>query len=172
VSVEAAAADGARSHEEVRGKVARLSLGEKTALVKVAKIYARKTRYEYEDLIQECFERVLSGRRQWPQNVPSVVFFTGVMRSIAWEWKSVALPEDAQAIDTGAPERNANSAIDATKLIGIFEDDPIARKLVIAIMDGAKGEELQVLSGLGKTEYESKRTKIRRRIEKFIDAGG
>jgi hypothetical protein len=34
-------------------------------------------------------------------------------------------------------------------------------------MEGARGQELQDLCGLGKTEYESKRTKIRRRIEKL-----
>jgi hypothetical protein len=37
------------------------------------------------------------------------------------------------------------------------------------MMDGARGEELQALSGPGKVAYESKRTKIRRRVEKFFD---
>ena len=35
------------------------------------------------------------------------------------------------------------------------------------MMEGARGQELQQLSGLSKTDYESKRTKIRRRIEKL-----
>jgi hypothetical protein len=35
------------------------------------------------------------------------------------------------------------------------------------MMEGARGAELQELSGLDKIDYESKRTKIRRRIEKF-----
>jgi len=35
--------------------------------------------------------------------------------------------------------------------------------------DGARGKALQQASGLSPTEYESKRKKIRRRIEKFIE---
>jgi hypothetical protein len=45
-------------------------------------------------------------------------------------------------------------------------DDPIARNMV-AVMGGARGEELQAISGLGEVAYASKRTKIRRRVEMF-----
>jgi hypothetical protein len=72
--------------------------------------------------------------------------------------------------DVAVQERNANAAIDAMRIIALFDDDTIAMKMVIAMMDGARGEELLSISGLGKTEYESKRTKIRRRIEKFFAA--
>lgn len=167
-----AADAGARSEGEVRDAIGRLTPGDKTAMMKIAKIYARKTRYDFEDLVQEAFERILSGRRQWPRDLPSVVFFAGVMRSIAWEWRDAPPPQEIDNVDAGAPERNANSAIDATKIVGIFHDDPIAQRIVVAMMDGARGEELQALSTLGKIEYESKRTKIRRRIEKFFDAQG
>ena len=67
-------------------------------------------------------------------------------------------------------ERNANAAIDAAKIVAMFRDDPVARNMVAAMMDGARGEELEAISRLGKVAYESKRTKIRRRIEKFFDA--
>ena len=33
--------------------------------MKIARLYARKTPYDKEDLIQEAFARVLSGRRAW-----------------------------------------------------------------------------------------------------------
>ena len=72
--------------------------------------------------------------------------------------------------DLKMEERNANAAIDAAKIVALFDDDPVARNMVAAMMDGARGEELQAISGLGKVAYESKRTKIRRRIEKFFDA--
>jgi hypothetical protein len=39
--------------------------------------------------------------------------------------------------------------------------------IVRGMMEGARGQELQELSGLDGTDYESKRTKIRRRIEKL-----
>jgi hypothetical protein len=44
----------------------------------------------------------------------------------------------------------------------------MARKIVIAMMRGAKGAELQAFSGLDTADYESKRTNIRRRIENFF----
>jgi hypothetical protein len=53
------------------------------------------------------------------------------------------------------------------KIIKAFDDDPIAQKILVAIMKGARGEELLKLSGLSPTDYASKRKKIRRRIEKL-----
>jgi hypothetical protein len=59
------------------------------------------------------------------------------------------------------------ASIDMAKIVAMFADDLVAQKIVIAMMEGARGEELQRSSGLGKVEYESKRKKIRRRIEKL-----
>jgi DNA-directed RNA polymerase specialized sigma24 family protein len=158
------------SVSEVEHAVASLSDGERTALTKIARLYARKTPYDNEDLIHEAFARVLSGRRAWTKGTGPVLFLGGVIRSIAWEWKNEGPLEVTASTDLKIEERNANAVIDAAKIIALFEDDPIARNMVAAMMGGARGEELQAISGLGKVAYESKRTKIRRRIEKFFDA--
>jgi hypothetical protein len=50
--------------------------------------------------------------------------------------------------------------IDVMKIIALFDDDPVAQKIVIAMMDGTGGEELEQLSGLNSTEYETKRKKF------------
>ena len=50
---------------QVERALASLSDGEKIALMKIARLYARKTPYDKEDLIQEAFARVLGGRRAW-----------------------------------------------------------------------------------------------------------
>src|SRR5215468_5102176 len=50
---------------QVERALASLSDGEKFALMKIARLYARKTPYDKEDLVQEAFARVLSGRRAW-----------------------------------------------------------------------------------------------------------
>jgi hypothetical protein len=97
------------------------------------------------------------------------LFLGGVIRSIAWEWKSEGPLDTVPSTDLKMEERNANTAIDAAKIVALFEDDAIARNMVAAMMGGARGEELQAISGLGKVAYESKRAKIRRRIEKFFD---
>ena len=139
----------------------------KTALIKVARIYATKARYGHEDLIQEAYMRVLGGKREWPKAVATVPFLCGVMRSIAWDWRVEGHQElDVEAV--GYEDRTVESRIDIEKIIKGFSDDPIAQKMIIAMMDGARGEELRQVSGLTETAYESKRTKIRRRLEKLV----
>jgi RNA polymerase sigma-70 factor (ECF subfamily) len=145
-----------------------LSDRDKSALLKVARTYARtrQTRYDYEDLLHEAITRVLEGGRKWPTAVPFMAFMCGVMRGIAWDWRGEvqnADPEEA----TGPAEGDAIASIDAQKLVALFDDDPIAQKLIIGMMEGARGEELWEASGLTKTDYESKRKKIRRRIERL-----
>jgi hypothetical protein len=152
---------------EITNAINALRDGEKTAIVKIARLYARKTRYGHEDLLQEAYCRVLDGRRGWLRGVPAILFFRGVMRSIAWEWKTEFTNEDIDIGDEGALERGTLAKIDVMKILALFDDDPVARKIVLGMMDGARGEELQESSGLNPTEYESKRKKIRRRIEKL-----
>ena len=52
-------------------------------------------------------------------------------------------------------------------MLALFDDDPIAQKIFVAMLEGAKGEELRELSGLAPKDYETKRTKMRRRLEKM-----
>ena len=79
------------SLSEVERAMASLSDGEKTALTKMARLYARKTPYDKEDLIQEAFARVLSGRRAWTKGIGPVLFLGGVIRI------SAALPGNGRA---------------------------------------------------------------------------
>ena len=62
------------SISEVGHAVASLSDGERIALTKIARLYARKTPYDKEDLIQETFARVFSGRRAWTKGTDPVLF--------------------------------------------------------------------------------------------------
>jgi DNA-directed RNA polymerase specialized sigma24 family protein len=163
----AAPAAATLSRIEVAAAVRALTAGDKTALTKLARLYAKKTPYGHEDLLQEALCRVLAGTRAWPRGAQPLPFLWGVVRSIAWEWKR-ELPDKApDGADAGAEERRANASIDVAKVIALFDDDPVAQAIVRGMMEGARGQELRDLSGLGKTDYESKRTKIRRRVEKL-----
>jgi hypothetical protein len=144
-----------------------LSAEHKTLLVKIAKAYAWKTRYGYEDLIQEALTRVLEGKRAWPRKLPIVVFLRGVMRSIASDWAPESLDDSVEVDDIGFVNHAAAARIDAQKMLSLFDDDPIAGKIFVAMLEGAKGEELRAVSGLAPRDYETKRTKMRRRIEKW-----
>jgi DNA-directed RNA polymerase specialized sigma24 family protein len=152
---------------EILEAVTTLTARHKTALVKLARAYAMKTSFGHEDLLHEAYMRVLDGRREWPRSVAVVPFLAGVMRSIAWDWQAERRNEGGELVDDiGYEDQTAAVRIDIRKIIALFDDDPVAQKMVIALLDGARGEELRELSGLNKTEYESKRAKIRRRIEK------
>lgn len=154
---------------EIAALVKALTHGQKTALVKVARLYARKTTYEYEDLLQEAFSRVLAGDRTWRRDLPAVTFFSGVMRSIAWEWRrnDGSFVEEFELSDEGVEARGVIARLDVQRVLSLFDDDTVARKLAVQMMVGTKAEELQAAFGLSSTEYESKRKKIRRRIEKL-----
>jgi DNA-directed RNA polymerase specialized sigma24 family protein len=100
---------------QVERALASLSKGEKIALMKIARLYARKTPYDKEDLVQEALARVLGGRRAWTKGTGPVLFLGGVIRSIAWEWKSEGPPHGTPSTDLNMEERNANAAIDAAR---------------------------------------------------------
>jgi len=133
--------------------------------MKIAAKYAKLTPYEAEDLLQEAKLRALGERRKWPRGLPATTFFWGVMRSIAWEWKRKDDRLDEDIGDKGAGEGTILGGIHAMEIIKAFDDDPIAKTILLAMRAGSRGEELLKLSGLSPTDYESKRRKIRRRIE-------
>jgi len=155
------------SGAEIVEALGSLSDGEKTALAKIARLYAWKTPYDHQDLLQEAICRVLDGKRTWRKDLPAVPFLGGVMRSIASEWKHDPLERDADIGDQGAAARAVMSKMEMTQLLALFEDDPVSQKLLLGMMEGARGEELQRSCGLEQTDYESRRRKIRRRIEKL-----
>jgi DNA-directed RNA polymerase specialized sigma24 family protein len=167
-AVELEPSTATRSLTEVASALKALGDADKTALMKIARIYAARTCYGAEDLLQEAMCRLLSGARIWPRHVALIALLAGVMRSLAWEWRQQAATEAADATDLKSGEAHAIATIDIGRIIALFDDDAIAQKIVIAMLQGARGQELQELSNLGKTEYESKRTKIRRRIEKLM----
>src|SRR5262249_21363814 len=142
------------SQPELVAAIAQLTAGEKIAIMKIARLYARGTPFDHEDLIHEAFARVLEGRRTWPPHLSAVKFFGGVLRSIAGEWRRDRhgeVPTVEPATHPGAPD----AALDAQRVVALFDDDPVAKRIVLAMMEGARGEELQAVSGLNGTEYQS-----------------
>jgi DNA-directed RNA polymerase specialized sigma24 family protein len=156
------------SNQEIAAAIQALTDADKTAVVKIARFYSQRSQYAHEDLLQEAICRVLEGRRAWPRELSGRIFLGGVMRSIAWEWKSELVDTELDASDDGAAERGANAWLDAKSIVAQFNDDPPAQKIVVGMMEGLRGEELEQASGLTDTEYQSKRKKIRRRLEKMM----
>lgn len=164
-----------KSQNEVLASLKSLTHGQKTALMKIARLYAKATLYDHQDLMQEAFKRVLSGERKWPTDLPTVPFFRGVIRSVAYRWSKEKrkrkddLPiENEELGDEGAQARGVIAKLDVERVLSLFDDDPKAKCIVVEMMNGAKGEGIMDLCGLSQTEYENKRKKIRRRIEKLL----
>jgi DNA-directed RNA polymerase specialized sigma24 family protein len=184
------------SKAEIIKALQKLTATERTGLVKIAKLYSTRTRYDHEDLINEAFVRVLDGRRVWKVGEPAAKFFYLVIKSIAWEWGRRSEVEVAEDI-VDPNVRDPGPMIDAENLrvhlaeffhgdpnlqktvwdmmrglelqelevVALFRDDLAALRMVMSMMTGVRGEELQAVSGLTKVEYETKRKKIRRRLE-------
>lgn len=169
------------SPTEVIAAIKALTIEEKTAINKIARFYAAKWHRiaDHDDLLHEAFIRVIDQRRAWPRDLPAIVFFHGTIKSIVSETKfeflsqgvdeEVADRADSQAsVERWREEEAAKNAAEyRAEVLGCLVDDPVAQKIVIGIMDGRRGEELRAESGLSETEYDSKRRKIRRRIEKL-----
>jgi DNA-directed RNA polymerase specialized sigma24 family protein len=164
--IEDEASRAAPSKAELSAIIQSLSEADKIALMKIARLYARRTPDDPDDLLQEAICRVLSGRRVWARGTPVRLFLAGVMRSIAWEWKSEPHEPLDDVPDPGCGEPPVEEREEIKEILAKFDDDPVAQKIVLLMMQGARGEELQRSIGLDKIEYESKRRKIRRRIEK------
>jgi hypothetical protein len=173
-----------------------LSDEEKTALLKIAALYARATPYDAMDLFNEAVCRLLSGERKWPKGLPALVVIGGVIRSIAWSWRTRKIPSDDPTELDGAPMApSQESATDLAQFIAWMvdrlKDDAVALAVLPRIMVGDKGKELlppiaailnsdahvAARGGRKATEAELAReldriqTRIRRLIEKHCQEG-
>jgi hypothetical protein len=165
------------SEAEIRSEISSLTAGERTKLIKTASYYAWKGRISFEEpdeLFHEAICRVLDRKREWPRDLEKLRLLAGVIKSIAGDRKreqalkrTVPLDEEREVGDEGTEARGIRAKLDLKRIMSLFDDDPIAQKMLMGMADGIRGEDLERASGLSPTEYESKRKKIRRRIEKL-----
>jgi len=177
------------SEGEILKEIRSLTAGDRTKLMKIASYYLWKGKISFEEpdeLVHEAIDRVLTKKREWPRSLEKIRFLAGVIKSIAGDRRrtlrrdlkrtvpseqmdKVKDPRHRGTFDHEGPEaRGIMAKIDLQRIVtSYFDDDPIAQKILLGIADGARGEDLEEASGLSPTEYESKRKKIRRRIEKL-----
>jgi hypothetical protein len=79
-------------------------------------------------------------------------------------------PDVSPNIEEQIGERQDSGAMQAALLL-LFIDDGVARDIIDGIWAGLSGEELREFSGFNKTEYDSKRKKMHRRIAKEYPNG-
>lgn len=180
----------ARTTDELVDAIQHLSDADWIRLRKVARIYSSSRLIDEQDLLQEAFRRAIDGSRNCPANVDVVRFLAEAMRSIAHgerekhEKRPALIPianhsNSENEIDPPEPGHDpeesfvSNQEIDIIKktILSVVEDDEIAQIILEGMMEGMEGKDLRDLTGLGKTDYESKRKLIRRRIEKGFPRG-
>lgn len=149
----------------------------------IARLYARGLPPEgvWEDLLQEALTRIFAGSRRRPERVAVVAFVAGVLRSLrAHHWRRVRreLRDDQLRLDQPGDESIADRLIDQTPgperaldarqqlalIRMLFADDAPALQIIDGIAQGLSAERIRLSTGLSKTEYNSARRRIRRRV--------
>jgi hypothetical protein len=170
---------GHYSVAEAREAIVRLTAGEKTKLLTVAKVYARRnqSKYDYEELFSEAATRILEDKRPWPRDQNFLHFFCGVMKSIADSWRTVRRDYVEQEWDDlkveahqmrAPPTDDAHDSIELfQQFFRLFDDDKLAQDLLTRRLQGYSGEDAWMPLGITKTRYESTLKKIERRARSW-----
>lgn len=176
------------SVDEIKIKLGSLSNADAVRLQRIAYHYSKGV-INADDLLFRAFEKALSGERNCPRNIGVMMFLRGVIRSLASsEFKSLARSPVTSENDLCCDDENDPIQVEhpsfepsaeetlvlaekVAAILCLFNDDEIARIIVEGMMEEMDAQELQELTGLDSTAYESKRKKIRRRIDKAYPKG-
>lgn len=178
------------SVDEIRHALGELTDAQMARIEKSARIFSRHPTSP-DDLIQTAFERALAGTRKCPRDLPLDRFFAGVIRSIADgeanrienTQEMVPVEEDASPESAGVTPRDPKPDVETrmvadaqyksmqNAILDLFGDDEEAQLIILGIFSDLEGQDLCKETGLTQTEFNSKRRKIRRRVEKAMKDG-
>jgi DNA-directed RNA polymerase specialized sigma24 family protein len=128
-----------------------------------------------EDLLQEVYTQFLSGDRRFPRDVPCLVVLKTAMRSEASNVRKCgrASPIDPRyetepdAPDRRTPEAELLAHQELAALIATCSGDPDAELVVMAWIDGLKGEAARETTGLGEMAFDAARKRATRKLAGF-----
>lgn len=134
----------------------------------------------WSDILHEAIARVLDGSRSWPLDVPILAFLSGVMRSICDDhWRRARLEQrllvsrddpdqrswpSEEADDVPDPERVLAAAQTLANVYRLFEDDPLALKIIAGMADGLAAKEICEVNGISELDYDTTRRRMRRAL--------
>ena len=174
------------TREECAEGLRQLSDEDYERLEKIARLRATGLNaVAWRDLLHDAVERLLDGRRQWPLEIPLVVFLRETMRSIASDhWRrldqSVVVTESDLGADgevgggivsiavdeTTQPERCASAAETIKRIEDAFEGDGEALCVLAAMASGKSPREIQLEISMAEIRYASTLRRIRRRLRR------
>lgn len=105
---------------------------------------------DWSDLLNEALARALDGSRQWPPEVPFLVFLAGVMRSICDEfWRrrrreaemiAFGTNADADSRDVACPAADQERIVAACEAVAaiyrLFAGDQVALRIISGLENG------------------------------------
>jgi RNA polymerase sigma-70 factor (ECF subfamily) len=148
----------------------------------IARLYGRGLPPEvtWDDLLQEAFTRVLVGTRRPPPGVKTVAFLAGVMLSLRSEHRrrarrrssgrtvrigDVEEPREVELSDPDpGPERLLSVRQELSAIKELFADDALALQIICGLSKGLTAEQIRVGAGISRTDYDSARKRMRRRL--------
>lgn len=165
---------------EVRRIIGRLRGPDLVRLAGLARIWATGLRqHDADDLLNEALDRVLSGRRLWPIDVPLPAFLSQVMRSIASQWREDNRREPLREDETGEvleeESHSPGTRYEVDDMIArmrrALETDLSALGVFEHILADSDREDAQVALGMDATQYDTARRRMARRLFEAFHAG-
>ena len=174
------------SLEEVEQNLRNLSAENKIRLHKSAIFYSRNTPFDAEELISEFYIGLMSGRRKWERAKDFKIIYRNTLRSIRSNMLKKLKPalslnnfneQNGELISTIANEQldfqvDFINGEQKKSILNIFSDDEDLALIVECYLDNMKRSEIIDFLELSDKDFDAKRKKIRRRIEKYFTKGG
>lgn len=166
--------------------LAALSSADLARIGRIAQLRARNVPgISWEDLLNEAIEKLLSGTRRWPLEVPLLVFLREVIRSLTSEaWRRHAqagivqqsLDGEADPLlsvpdPSAGPERDALARDLLARVRDLFASDGQILAMLNGLADGLSPEEIQRSAGMTALDYETSRRRLRRRLASHFPEG-
>lgn len=165
---------------EVRRIVGRLRRPDILRLAALARTWATGLRqHDADDLLNEALDRVLSGRRLWPSDVPLPAFLSQVMRSIASQWRREGqrepLKEDETEKVLEEESHNPVACYEVDDLISrmrraLGADQPALGVFDHILVDSDRAE-AQAALGMDATQYDTARRRMVRQLFEAFHSG-
>ncbi|WP_439364238.1 RNA polymerase sigma factor [Bradyrhizobium sp. DASA03005] len=158
---------------EVRRIIGRLRGPDLVRLSLLGRVWAAGLRYhDADDLLYEALDRILSGRRLWPSEVPLPAFLSQVMRSIASQWRQedrrepLREDETEQIFDDEAHDPSATYEMDdlTSRMRSALASDPLALAIFEHILADSDRDEAQRALGIDATQYDTARRRMANRL--------
>lgn len=142
-----------------------------------------------DELLNEAYIRVASGRRHWRKGTDFPRFFGGVIQSLASDDMFLTDSRKVKRLDGGysvvdpddlamVRDESDGSAVSLKLMVEQmwshmemnFADDDEMQLLVMGIQDGLRGQELEAAVGVDTKRLATLRTRFKRELDKYIAA--